>query len=302
MRTFRSARTPVVLVVSLLVALLGLVVPGASAHGSPGHHRHGHVHARGGYLALGDSVPFGFRPAGATPTPDYLDARSFVGYPSYVAHRLRLRLSNATCPGETTASLMTPGAQSNGCENSVGSPVGYRTAYPLHVDYRGTQLDYALHYLRTHHRTRLVTIMVGANDLFICQQTTSDQCTGSDFAATVTQVGSNLGDILGALRRHYHHRLVVVDYSLDYGDAAGTAAITALDGALAAAAAAHHAVVADGFGAFQKAAAAYGGDSCAAGLLVPLADGSCDVHPTAKGHHVLARAVLRAVHHGQHHR
>ena len=35
---------------------------------------------------------------------------------------------------------------------------------------------------------------------------------------------------------------------------------------------------------------------------VPLADGTCDVHPTAKGHHVLARAVLRAVHHGQYHR
>ena len=291
----RSPRTPLAVLVALLVALTGLVAPSASAHGSPGH-RHRHVH--GSYLALGDSVPFGYRPAGATPTPNYLDPTSLVGYPSYVGHRLRLRVANATCPGETTASLMTPGAQSNGCENSLDSPVGYRTAYPLHVDYTGTQLAYALRYLRTHHRTRLVTLMVGANDLFLCQRTNADQCTGADFLATVAQVRANVDDILGALRRHYHRRLVVVTYySLDYGDAAATAAIAALDGALASAATAHHAVVADGFGAFQRATAAYGGDACAAGLLVPLADGTCDVHPTAKGHHVLARAVLRAVRH-----
>ena len=47
-------------------------------------------------------------------------------------------------------------AQSNGCENtfvapSSSVPVGYRTSFPLHVAYTGSQLDYAVSYLK---RTR----------------------------------------------------------------------------------------------------------------------------------------------------
>src|SRR5581483_533421 len=128
--------------------------------------------ANGTYLALGDSVPFGYQPAAATPAPNYRDDRSFVGYPELVAQQLDERVSNAACPGETTASMITPGAQSNGCENSVGSPVGYRTLSPLHVEYKGTQLAYALQYLHAHKHTRLITVMIGANDTFICQATT----------------------------------------------------------------------------------------------------------------------------------
>jgi lysophospholipase L1-like esterase len=253
--------------------------------------------ARGGYLALGDSVPFGYRPPAVTPPTDYLDPDNFVGHPELVARRLQVRLTNATCPGETTASMIRVGAQSNGCQNSVGSPVGYRTAYPLHTDYQGTQLDFAVRHLRHHRHTRLVSVMVGANDLLVCQRTTPDACTGSSFAATVAQVQQNLDSILAAVRgAPYRHRLVVVGYySPDYADAARTGIIQALNAALARAAAAHRAVVADGFTAFRSATAAYGGDSCAAGLLIALPTGGCDSHPTAAGQRLLARAVLQAV-------
>jgi lysophospholipase L1-like esterase len=250
-----------------------------------------------GYLALGDSVPFGFRPAQVTPPTAYLDASNFVGYPEIVAGRTGLRLANASCPGETTASLIDEHAQSNGCENSVGSPVGYRDAFPLHVSYQGSQLDFAVQYLRSHPRTRLVTLMIGANDLFICQKTTADRCTGSDFAVTVDRIEKNVDTILSTLREraHYHHRLVVVDYySLDYRDAATTTAIRQLDAALARSAEANHAVVADGFGAFQAGAASAGGDTCGAGLIIALPTGGCDVHPTRHGHELLSDAVLRA--------
>lgn len=277
-----------------------LTAPSASAETSghavqrqQQHHRHGHH--RVGYLALGDSVPFGYRPTAVTPPEQYLDADDFTGYPEYLARWRGLRLANASCPGETTASFLDATAQSNGCENSLGSPAGYRTAYPLHVAYTGSQMHYAVRYLRAHPRTRLVTLMIGANDLFLCQKTTADQCTGTDFAAMTGDVEANVGRILSRLRHraHYHHRLAVVTYySLDYADPVQTGAISALNAAIVRAGRAHGAVVADGFGAMRRAAASTGGDACAAGLVIPLKVG-CDVHPTAAGQRVLAAAVGR---------
>src|SRR5580658_5501527 len=87
----------------------------------------------GTYLALGDSVAFGYVPSNATPPPNYNVPSSFIGYPEDLGRSLNLSVVNASCPGETTMSFLAVGAQSNGCENSVGSPIGYRTVYPLHV-------------------------------------------------------------------------------------------------------------------------------------------------------------------------
>src|SRR6516164_9891442 len=80
--------------------------------------------ANGTYLALGDSVAFGYVPPQAVPAPNYLDQHSFVGYPELLAQRLDEHVANASCPGETTGSMLSTSAQSNGCENSVGSPAG----------------------------------------------------------------------------------------------------------------------------------------------------------------------------------
>jgi len=71
--------------------------------------------ANGTYLALGDSVAFGYVPPQAVPAPNYRSAHSFVGYPEDVAQALRVRVWNASCPGETTASMLTPGAPSDRC-------------------------------------------------------------------------------------------------------------------------------------------------------------------------------------------
>jgi lysophospholipase L1-like esterase len=284
----RAAGLTAVLAVLLSLALAAPTASADSAHrGRPGF----------GYLALGDSVPFGFRPAQVTPPSEYLDASNFTGYPELIAGRTGLVLANASCPGETTASLIDENAQSNGCENSVGSPFGYRDAFPLHVAYPGSQLDFAVSYLRSHPHTRLVTLMVGANDLFICQRTTADQCTGSDFRVTVDRVEKNVDTILSTLRAraHYHHRLVLVTYySLDYRDPVGTGSVQLLNAALGRAAEANGAVVADGFGAFRQGAAATGGDTCEAHLVISLPAGGCDVHPTRQGHELLADAVLQA--------
>ncbi|MEP7019343.1 MAG: GDSL-type esterase/lipase family protein [Pseudonocardiales bacterium] len=282
-------------VVAAAVALLAVVVPAAAARPSNSSHSARHD---SGYLALGDSVAFGFRPGALTPTSAYLHANNFGGYAEALSGIDALSLANASCPGETSGSMVTPGAQSNGCENSLGSPVGYRTNFPLHVAYSGTQLAYAVDYLRHQPRTGLITISIGANDLFVCQRTTSDHCTGADFAATVQQISANLTTIFRALRHdaHYRGRLVTLAYySISYTDPVQVAGTQALNTALTAVTRHFDGVVADGFAAFQRASQSTGGDPCAAGLLLTLPGGTCDVHPSPYGHALLAGAIQQVI-------
>lgn len=286
----RSARAAFVLVATILVA--------ATTAGTTAADPINGSDANGTYLALGDSVPFGYQPAAATPAPTYQIARSFVGYPELVGQALDERVSNAACPGETTASMVTAGAQSNGCENSVGSPVGYRTLYPLHVEYQGTQLAYALQYLHAHKHTRLVTIMIGANDAFVCQETTLDHCgSPAELIGVATQIATNLNTVFAAIRgAGYDGPLVAVTYySLSYSDPAQLGGALFLNSAVTGVASAYGGIVADGLAAFAGPSAAFGGSPCAAGLLIRLPGGGCDVHPTLAGHRLLAGAVLKAL-------
>jgi lysophospholipase L1-like esterase len=255
--------------------------------------------ANGTYLALGDSVAFGYVPPEAVPAPNYLVAHSFVGYPQYLAQQLRIRVSNASCPGETSASMLVAGAQSNGCENSPGSPVGYSTLYPLHVQYQGTQMEYALHYLAAHKHTRLITIDIGANDAFLCQETTADHCTSPvELAGVASEIAGNLGTIFHDLRvvAGYQGPIVVLTYySLSYSDPATIAGSEFLNSVLSGVTLASGGIVADGFGAFEGPSLAFGGDPCAAGLLIKLPDGTCNIHPSPAGHQLLAAAIAKAI-------
>jgi lysophospholipase L1-like esterase len=253
--------------------------------------------ANGTYLALGDSVAFGYVPPQAAPAPNYLVAHSFVGYPEYLAQQLDVRVSNASCPGETAASLLFAGVQSNGCENSPGSPVGYSTLYPLHVQYQGTQMDYALHYLAAHKHTRLITIDIGANDAFLCQETTADHCT-AELGGVLSEIGGNLGTIFHDLRVEggYQGQIVALSYySLDYSDPVQVFGTQLLNSVIAGVAAQFGVTVADGFAAFAGPSAAFGGSPCAAGLLIKLPDGTCNIHPSAAGHKLLAATIAQAI-------
>src|SRR5919107_2423021 len=58
------------------------------------------------YLALGDSVSFGYQEPQVVPAPDYAKASNFLGWPEHAARALRLKLVNASCPGETSGSLI----------------------------------------------------------------------------------------------------------------------------------------------------------------------------------------------------
>jgi lysophospholipase L1-like esterase len=233
----------------------------------------------------------------------YLNAASFTGYPEDLAKVLRLRLVNASCPGETTSSMINSAALNNGCESTVQGGPGYRSFAPLHIGYHGSQLNYAVRYLRENPQTTLVTIDIGANDLFVCEQTNSDYCTGSDFNRVLATITSNLDTILSALRNRAHYRrgLVVVSYyALSYGDSASLTQTRELDAALTGPAVRYGASVADGYAAFRAASAKSGGDTCVAGLRIKLPAGGCDLHPSALGQRVLAMAVLRALAHRGH--
>lgn len=242
------------------------------------------------YLALGDSVPFGYHNSPYDPQKQtaqwvayYSDPSAFRSYADDVAADRHLRLVNASCPGETSGSFIDTANPSYVCENL------YRLLAPLHVPYDGSQLAFATHFLTTTRNVRLVTVQLGANDEFLCQA--QGGCTTlPEIQAVAAQVGANLATILTSLRATgYRGPIDVVDYyALDYADQAGTAATAALDRAIDAAAIASRDTVVSGFAAFLPIAwLRGGGDSRSAGLVLP----APDVHPTPFGHRVLATAV-----------
>ena len=277
---------------ALSIGVVGWVTPGFAAS----THANAATAARD-YLALGDSVTFGYRESNTTPPPNYLKAATFVSYAEDTAAALGFHVANASCPGETSLSLTTKGVQSNGCENVPGGGSGYRSAFPLHVSYKGTQLQYAVTYLKTHPHTRLVSLMIGANDAFLCQETTTDKC-ASELPGVIAQIKANVAVTLAAVRHqaHYKGQVVIVNYySLDYANAVDNAGSAALNSAMDSAARPYSVQVADGYGAFQAAALQSGGNSCTAGLLTQLNGGGCGVHPSVAGQAVLALAVEKVV-------
>jgi hypothetical protein len=252
------------------------------------------------YLALGDSVSFGTNPL-IFPS----DASKFTGFPDIVAQRLNIEDVNVACPGEATGGFISPTGLDNVCR-------GYRSAFPLHVKYTGTQLAFAVNFLNNNPRTRLVTLMLDANDFFretsgpgtpwppsTCFVPPPTGLAGLQtyFATCAVQ---NLTTIFKAIRHTgYTGLLVVVTYyALNYGDPLSVFVTNGLlNKAMVTAGAPFGVVVADGYGALKAAAAPFGGDSCKAGLLIvtsasPL---TCDVHPTPKGRDLLAGAVIDAI-------
>jgi lysophospholipase L1-like esterase len=253
-----------------------------------------------GYLALGDSVTFGYEESQVVPAPNYPDASSFIGYPEMLGSELHLTVANAACSGETSASLINASAQSNGCENAPGNGAAYRKLYPLHVKYAGSQLDYAVSYLKAHKNVRLVSLMIGANDFFVCQETTADKCASpTEVSATAATVSKNVATILGAIRNtaHYGGQIAIVNYySLNYGSPSTNALSALLNTTQDNAAKPFHVVIADGFGELQAAALHSGGNTCTAGLLTQLSTGGCGIHPSYAGQSLLAQALEKAIH------
>ena len=250
------------------------------------------------YLALGNSVAFGFSPL-ADPT----NANNFIGYPNTVAAKLKEALTNASCPGETSSHFIDlTSTNDNGCGT-------WRFSYhfPLHVTYNTSQLAFTDTFLKSHPKTQVVSIDIGANDLFVLENgcggasTPAEiQCILTGLPAMLATLSANLDTIYGHIRNldRYHHKLVALTYySLNYSDPVSTNVISQVNQVVANRTLAWKGIVADGFDAFADASKAYGGDTCAAGLRIVVSSTplTCDIHPSPAGRDLLAQAIVKAL-------
>jgi lysophospholipase L1-like esterase len=238
------------------------------------------------YLALGDSVSFGFITQAGF---EYVNANNFIGFPTYAGQDAKLNVINGACPGETTGSFLSSAAPDDGCRE-------FRAAgAQLHVSYNSTQLAFALDFLKSHPSTRLITVGLGANDVFLLRAA----CFGDPLCIEtgLAAVTANMETILTDLRATgFTGTIIVVNYySVDYSDPTETGITTALNDALAAAAAQAGGVIADVFTAFQTATVPAGGKTCNAGLLnaSPSNEFTCDVHPSQSGQMLIGKVVAQ---------
>jgi lysophospholipase L1-like esterase len=248
------------------------------------------------YLALGDSVSFGYDPTVAPLKP-----ANYKGYPEFVAEAEHLVQSkkevNASCPGQSSLSFQIAGVQDIGCE-------GFKRDIGLHTSYPDSQLKFAVSELSSNKHINLVTLSIGGDDLLLlqaqCGGPTSPKfadCVEAALPAVLSSYGGNLVQILAAIRSKYHGDLVMVKYYSPSADQLFIKAILALNKVMTDVDTQFNFGVkfADGFTAFQTASAKFGGDPCKAGLLVQVSPTACDVHPTLKGQSLLASTVLSAI-------
>jgi lysophospholipase L1-like esterase len=269
------------------------------------------------YLALGDSVAFGMNDALVLPYTSTMPTPSeFVGYPEALAGWMPpfkiSRLANAACPGETSGSFLSTASPDNGCNSDhvVYPPPGsmlppislqpFKLSVGLHVSYAGSQMAYALSQLGKGSHVDLVTLMIGANDVLLVLpelETCTPQPTCADTAlgGVLEAYGNNLAEILGGIRAVYSGTLVLVTY---YAPSPALNTIAqALNSTMTTVAANFKEItIADGYGAFKLASASFGGDPCAAGLLIKLPPNTyntsaCDIHPSPIGRDLLAATV-----------
>jgi lysophospholipase L1-like esterase len=237
------------------------------------------------YLALGDSIAFGYNPL-VVP----VNLNGYTGYPVLVSQVLHRKVANAACFGESSGSFLSSTAPDVGCH-------AWRANFPLFVSYTGTQMQYALDYLSVNvKKTDLITIDIGVNDLGLllagCQGNIT--CAINGLPAVLTAYAANLTTIFGGIRQTgYTGPIVAVTpYAVNYADTVELTGLTALNTVLIAVAPGFNVQIADAFTAFMAADVLFGGNSCAAGLLIQLPNGTCDIHPSLAGQALIAQTVV----------
>ena len=239
------------------------------------------------YLALGDSIAFGMNPLVSPPG----NPANYKGYPEVIGTIFPNVVTNAGCPGETSGSFLSDAAPDNGCR-------AWKGAFSLHADYDTTQIAFALGYVAANPDAKYISINIGANDLLLVQKKCLGDlaCIQAALPAALAQYGQNLGAIYTLLRNAgFQGKFIgLTTYATNYNDPLSVGALTALNGVMSQVTTAFGGVVADGFGTFKFFADKHGGDSCAAGLLIKLPAGTCDIHPSQKGRDILAVSVVAA--------
>lgn len=263
------------------------------------------------YLALGDSIPFGFDPTeffDGTATPN-----DFAGYPEVLAGLVNRQHVNAACPGETSGSFITGTPPDNGCYGmGPGGEPPFKTTIGLHTPYTGSQLVFATTQLVQNKNIKLLTLSIGGNDLSLLQaectvppvhgkkREVDAACVAAQLPWLLQNYAGKLGAILHSLRvqANYSGDLILMNYYVPNTNPLFIQAVAALNATMATVGASFGVKIADSFTAFSLVSALAGGDPCKAGLLIKLRkpgpNGACDIHPSENGQRLLAATVLIA--------
>jgi lysophospholipase L1-like esterase len=283
-------------ILSLVLAAAALVAGPAGARGWGGPPRRPGFRppVATSYLALGDSLAFGYSQAKFNELyPDENPADYETGYVNDFADVLKvfdpaLQIVNDGCPGETT-------------ESFIKGPCAYQLTFPLHHPYAGgpdsSQLSDALAYLEAHPGSvNPITIDIGANDALGLIETTCKleaACIAAGAPAVFAKIGANLGLILGQLRAAAPHaQIIVLGLYNPFGETiTGGDALTAdLNEVEAKVAAGVGARFADPLPFFNPPGALEAPTIC---LLTNMCTPLVDIHPTDLGYKVLGGLVLQ---------
>jgi len=265
------------------------------------------------YLALGDSIPFGMDITLLPPYASQLPkATDFVGYPEIVAQAQHVALLNLSCPGESSGSFLNVNIIDYGCNSPHPQPSGppvppFKSLGLLRVNYTGPQMVYAESQLQANKRLSLVTLNIGANDVFVVlpaltQCGTDQTCIQNTLTPVLQTYAGNLAQILTRIRALYQGKLIVMKYyspapALDSLAVAVNDTMTQVVNQLNAQPHFARVLLADGFTAFQLASVFANHDACQAGLLIrlpasPPPPQPCDIHPSPTGRDLLAATAL----------
>ncbi len=271
-------------VVALLAALLFLLLPPPGA---------GAAKPQRSYLALGDSLAFGYQQAKFNSLFPNEDPAAFdTGYVDDFGNVLRLvdhslQIVNDGCPGETTDSF-------------INGPCQYQLAFPLHHPYVGgpssSQLSDALAYLRGRRFVNPITLDIGANDALgviegACKL--EPECIAKDAPALFAHIAANLGTILADLRGAAPHaKIIVLGLYNPFGPSlAGADQLTAqLNEVMKQVASGVGARFADPLPVFNPPGPREQPTIC---LLTNFCTPLMDIHPTDLGYAALAGLILK---------
>jgi hypothetical protein len=252
------------------------------------------------YLALGDSYPFGSRcdttpcvaPENLTGLDSAKNDNFYVGYPDYLQLMIDRPLINAGCPGEFTSSFLTLGGLGGqACPKA-------RELGLLHIEYAGSQMEFAEDYLTTNARVQLITLQLGGpqTNKFFSDCAFNPTCIMNGLPAHTAWLVADLTEILSRLRgTGYSGPIIFVEYPSTNYNSFGAQILPQLYQAVLPTLQAYGVQKAPIFDVFRVAALPFGGNSCAAGLLITTATGGCNVHPTPAGHQLIASTLAGMV-------
>jgi lysophospholipase L1-like esterase len=204
------------------------------------------------YLALGDSLAFGYQQARFNANfPSEPPAAYNTGYVDDFAAKLvgvrpSIQTVNDSCPGETSGSFLN-----GGCPyTSYG--------FALHNSYSGSQMDAALAFLRAHPgAVSPITLDIGSNDfngLISTCGLAGTTCLAQGAPPILSQYAANLSRMLAALRDAApQSEIIVMQYYDPYAPVQPLSIqiVQQQNSIIAAAAATYQARVADAFTPFN---------------------------------------------------